>query len=265
MEEKSIIFKTAEDAVRVAQQLPDAKVIGTQVLYTDKRALELAMATIGVSGYTNSQNGRQYYPKHQREYEGDRPSIYVACLSAYNCGHLHGLWIDATQEAESIQDDINWMLSYSPVAHLEACEEWAIHDSGGFGAFTLREYESLEIVSAVANAIEEHGEAFGAFVDCEFPAGANCNWDGVVDIDWETVVEMFQSAYLGHYDSEKDFVLKSPEIDEMYDFAGLQKAYPFWSGHIDWESVAVDLFCQDYYSVKATDKGYGVYVFRNCP
>ena len=26
------------------------------------------------------------------------PRIYVACLAAYNNGHLHGAWIDAAQE-----------------------------------------------------------------------------------------------------------------------------------------------------------------------
>ncbi|MCG8594183.1 MAG: antirestriction protein ArdA, partial [Kiloniellales bacterium] len=40
----------------------------------------------------------------------DTPRIYVACLAAYNAGHLHGCWIDAIQDAEDIQDDINAML-----------------------------------------------------------------------------------------------------------------------------------------------------------
>ena len=31
-------------------------------------------------------------------YDDITPKIYVACLAAYNNGHLHGEWIDATQD-----------------------------------------------------------------------------------------------------------------------------------------------------------------------
>ena len=30
------------------------------------------------------------------------PSIYVACLAAYNNGHLHGKWIDVDGDADEI-------------------------------------------------------------------------------------------------------------------------------------------------------------------
>jgi antirestriction protein len=254
MQEQSVTFKCEQDAQLVAQQLPQARVVGNQVFYQDKRALDLAIAVAGVSEYVQLPKA---YPESERAYYGDNPRIYVACLSSYNNGYLHGLWIDATQDADSVQDDINWMLSYSPVVQVEACEEWAIHDYEGFGSFQLSEYESIEVVSNIAQAIEQHGEAFAAYVGCEY-----ANTDQIQD--WDEVIEKFQSAYLGHFDSEKDFALKSSEIDEMFDFASFQKAYPFWSNHVDWESVATDLFCQDYYSVRATDKGWGIYVFRNC-
>lgn len=35
----------------------------------------------------------------------DGPRIYVASLSDYNAGTLHGKWIDADQSAEDIQAD----------------------------------------------------------------------------------------------------------------------------------------------------------------
>lgn len=251
-----VIFASNEDAQKVFEQLPQAKIIGNQVYCSDKRALQLAITTAGVTGYTSNQAGKQYYLSNLQNYEGDKPSIYVACLSAYNSGYLHGLWIDATKQADEIQDDINFMLSHSPVVHLEACEEWAIHDFEGFDSFNLREYEDLETVSAIAKGVYDHGEAFAAYIACEFPCMSEIK-------DWDEVVEKFQACYLGHFESEKDFVLKSEEVEQIYDFTGLQKAYPFWSNHIDWEGLAVDLFCSDYYSVKAKDKGYGVYVFKN--
>jgi len=38
-------------------------------------------------------------------------SIYVADLAAYNNGILHGVWIDATQDIDDIQEQINDMLA----------------------------------------------------------------------------------------------------------------------------------------------------------
>jgi antirestriction protein len=84
--------------------------------------------------------------------------IYVADLVAYNSGHLHGVWIDATLDVESIQVAINAMLAASPVA---GAEEYAIHDYEGFGSHRLHEYEGIEGVHQIACFIEAYPD-FGA-------------------------------------------------------------------------------------------------------
>ncbi len=84
--------------------------------------------------------------------------IYVADLAAYNAGHLHGVWIDATLDVDDIQDQINAMLTASPV---EGAEEYAIHDYEGFGTYSLHEYAGLEAAHEVACFIEEWPD-FGA-------------------------------------------------------------------------------------------------------
>lgn len=81
--------------------------------------------------------------------------IYVACLAAYNNGKLHGVWIDATDDIDDIQDQINEMLESSPE---EDAEEWAIHDYEGYGSYRLSEYEGIQSVHEIACFIEEHGE-----------------------------------------------------------------------------------------------------------
>ncbi len=53
------------------------------------------------------------------------PKIYIACLAAYNNGYLHGKWIDATQDVDSIYSNIRNVLASSPIPD---AEEWAIHD-----------------------------------------------------------------------------------------------------------------------------------------
>ena len=42
-------------------------------------------------------------------------TIYVADQAAYNAGHLHGVWIDATLELDDIQGQVDAMLAASPV------------------------------------------------------------------------------------------------------------------------------------------------------
>src|SRR5690348_8373610 len=95
-----------------------------------------------------------------------RPRIYVASLSDYNNGVLHGKWIDAAQEAEEIQTEISRMLAASPTMRElgDPAEESAIHDHEDFAGFEPGEYEDLETVSRVARGLAEHGEAFGAYV-----------------------------------------------------------------------------------------------------
>ncbi len=99
----------------------------------------------------------------------DTPRIYVASLTDYNSGLLHGEWIDATQDPDDIFDDIQSMLATSPAnrrrgyrvsvpAPRPVAEEWAIHDFDNFGTLTLHEHERIQDVSVAAQLIEEHGE-----------------------------------------------------------------------------------------------------------
>ena len=78
--------------------------------------------------------------------EETTPRIYVACLSAYNNGHLHGRWIDATC-AEEIAEAVRTMLAASPMPD---AEEWAVHDYEGFEGARLSEYASFDTVCELA-------------------------------------------------------------------------------------------------------------------
>ncbi|WP_066425109.1 antirestriction protein ArdA [Anabaena sp. 4-3] len=258
-----LIFQTEAEAFAVAEQLYGVQQVG-KVLITetvDYQALELAVNLAEVSFPTfsfpivSSLKCRLPFPRDERECSDEStPKIYVACLSAYNNGYLHGLWIDATQEPEDIEDDIKWMLSWSPVADDQDCEEWAIHDYENFYDFSLGEYESLEYISKLAQALDEaeEPEALAAWI--------NYAKDMVREPDIEKLAEEFSSYYCGHWESERDFVLKSDEIEEIYNWAEFEKQFQFWSQHINWDSVANELFIQGYDSVKASP--YGIYVFR---
>ncbi len=69
--------------------------------------------------------------------------IHVADLAAYNDGKLHSVWVDATQDLDDIQEQINKMLSESPEGFAEG---YAIHDYKGFGGYSVSEYEGIQPV-----------------------------------------------------------------------------------------------------------------------
>ena len=118
--------------------------------------------------------------------------IYVASLTDYNNGRLHGVWIDATLEPADIQVAIEFMLrnSYFPDA-----EEFAIHDDSGFQGLNVGEWTSTEDVSILARGIERHGEAFVRWIE-HMDAGLT---------NVPEVSSQFEDHYHGHYESERAY------------------------------------------------------------
>lgn len=122
------------------------------------------------------------------------PRIYVACLAAYNNGYLHGKWIDADQDTDSIYAEIAAMLKTSPIPD---AEEWAIHDYEGFEGIRLSEYAGIETVAQLAAFIAEHGK-LGAEVYNHF---------GSIE-EAETALN---DQYAGEYASLADFAQELTE------------------------------------------------------
>jgi antirestriction protein len=117
------------------------------------------------------------------------PRIYVADLSAYNNGRLHGTWIDATQETDDIWAEISTMLKASPERF---AEEHAIHDYEGFAGASISEYQSIETVQKIALFIEEHGELGASVLE---------NFGG----DMEEAQTALEESYNGEHKSLADF------------------------------------------------------------
>jgi antirestriction protein len=217
----------------------------------DKRALSLAR---DLTGITQANSCPIWAKCRINPSDPKAPRIYVACLSAYNNGHLHGWWIDADQEPDALLLNIEDMLAESP---MDDAEEWAIHDYENFDPIHIDEHEDLEKLCQWANIISSHKEESGAIA-------AYISW--AEDVGLEVSSEEFASRYCGHWDDGKDFALKSGEIEELYNWSQFEKEHHFWSMHIDWESVARDLELSDayYYASASQSEGYGIYVFRYC-
>lgn len=171
--------------------------------------------------------------------KNETPRIYVACLAAYNCGYLHGGWIDAAQDAWAIYDDVKAMLAASPI---EEAEEWAIHDYEGFGTIRISEYASFDHVSGLAAFIEEHGELGLAVLD-------------YTNGDIEEARETLEDRYLGTYGELADYV---QEVTEDTTTIPQSLAY-----YIDYEAMARDAeMSGDVFTVQTAWDS--VHVFAGC-
>lgn len=156
----------------------------------------------------------------------DTPSIYVACLAAYNNAILHGVWIDATQSEDDIMKEIWNMLDNSPEPD---AEEYAIHDYEGFGRIKIHEYEGIGNIVEYAAFIKEHGE-LGLALLCDYS----------VD-DAQTMLE---ENYHGCYDSEVDF------SRQLFDDCYAHQLPDSLICYFDFEAFARDLFINDYCSIE---------------
>lgn len=175
--------------------------------------------------------------KMNNQHLNNYPKIYVASLSDYNLGILHGRWIDAIQEPDEIHDQIQEMLKESkqPIA-----EEWQIDDYSGFFNITLSGHESMETVSKIAQGIYEYGEAFAAYVDMK---------GGMDYVNYDD----FMDSYQGEYESEVEFAEEL--MGSCYEIPKNLEPY------IDYEKFARDLFMSDYTTTRSSS--YSYHIFRN--
>jgi len=184
----------------------------------------------------------------QRSEQGHRelvPRIYVASLSDYNEGRLHGVWLDAAQDVDTLASVVTAMLadSTSPSA-----EEYAIHDFENFGPLRLDEHESLATVSRIAIGIAEHGPAFAHFASLV----------GTSDLER---LDHFEDAYFGHFDSLEEYA--TSVVDDLGYFDEIDKSIP--DSFRPYVTFDVGLFAHDLENsgdVAVSEGDGGVYLFN---
>lgn len=160
--------------------------------------------------------------------------IYVACLSAYNSGILHGRWIDATQDEDGIRNDVKVMLAASPE---DDAEEWAIHDYEGFEGVQISECEGFESVSNIAEFIEEQGTLGGQLL-----------------AHYQTIEEAktaLEDHYYGKYESASDFARQLTE-----ETTNIPDSLQFY---INYDKMARDLEINDIFTIETA--AHEVHVF----
>ncbi len=143
--------------------------------------------------------------------------IYVACLAAYNSGHLHGVWIDATDDLDSIWEQVHAMLASSLV---EDAEEYAIHDYEGFGGYGLSEHQGIESTHEIASFIEEHPDFAGELLS---------HFGGSLDDARKAAEECYTGCYTSLEDYARELTEQTGEVPEKLEF------------YIDYERMGRDM------------------------
>jgi antirestriction protein len=171
---------------------------------------------------------------------GATPRIWVTDLAAYNAGVHHGRWIEAAQEPEEIQREIDELLASSPEP---GAEEWAIFDQEGWCGLELGQYANVETISGAANLLAEHGPVFGALV---------AYFGGVDHLDEaeRAMTESYQGTFRDLAEWAESYV----------EDTGIECAEP-WRNYIDFERWANDAeMGGDVFTVDTPD---GVAVFSS--
>jgi antirestriction protein len=185
------------------------------------------------------------------------PRVAITCLASYNAGRLIYEWVDATD-----LDELNEARDRVAAAAVEAAkaageypiyfgdpEEFFLSDYEGFGD-AIGEYTPFEQVAALGAAIEEHGEAFLAFLHL----GRHGD-----DTDMDDLVLDFEDKYRGEWDSEEEFAqdhvaevgwsgVPAHELVMRGAWGDETKVNVFeeLSSYLDWEAIARDLFINDF-------------------
>ena len=164
------------------------------------------------------------------------PQIYVACLAAYNNGHLYGKWITPKADRDELEAQIKEVLKFSQVA---GAEEWAIHDYNNFP--DLGEYPDLEKVCEVQRAFEEYEPSIVHGYLSNF-----CDWDA------GSLKEDIDEAFVGTFDNFREYADQTAdETMEIPDHI---------AGYFDYEGFAYDL-AMDYWTAEAP--GYQEHIYRS--
>jgi len=166
--------------------------------------------------------------------------IYVASLSDYNAGRLHGAWLDCDgKTADELQDEVNAMLAKSPEP---VAEEYAIHDHEGFGHGLIEEYTPLSDVAAIVDVLERADDPDALLEFCEYFAA---------DLTEADTLERFEDAYCGQWDGETEFAENL--ADDLGFLADVPDTIRFY---FDYNAFARDLFLDGY---TRTESGYVFY------
>lgn len=199
--------------------------------------------------------------------------FYAACLSSYNNGVLHGVWVEAEGDADAMGEKISEMLRNSPFPNVTvetgktvpSAEEWLIHDYD----------DSLNVISGmgetsdlagIAERMEALEEIENDYDDTVLPVIVDWLQERSYPEQWKSDLE---DAFAGIWPDAEDFALdylescgvlsEMPESLRGYFDAKAYARDMSLGGEMDFVCVHTGNHVQDYDSMR----GREIVAFRN--
>lgn len=176
-------------------------------------------------GYT-PESLKEAIKAHEKTNGSYSPALYCGTYGKYNSGDLRGMWVDLST-FDSYEDFVNF------------CK--AIHADEDDPELMYQDYENMP-GSLYHESMGEKG--FEKIMEyCEL-----CDEYGVSAVDdfleWDSSddLDRMHDAYVGVYDSEKDFAEEI--VSDCYDLDNMMGSL---ACYFDYEKFARDLFMGDYY------------------
>lgn len=148
------------------------------------------------------------------------PRAWVGCLGCYNNGDLVGRWLDDPDEIRE------YACPTPPSIYVNHEEVWVFdHENAPWLTGECSPGEFADRAEAYARALDSHvpDVALAAYID-------NIGADYV---DWDTLADDVEEAYIGVYENEADFAYTVAEE------TGSLPDGPY-SNYIDWAAVGRD-------------------------
>lgn len=206
--------------------------------------------------------------------------FYAACLASYNNGVLHGAFIDAENDVDSMQEQVNKMLRASKypnvmvecaicegtkektfhnsetgatrqgacyecngVGKVPSAEEYAIHDFEGLPT-SFGEYCGLQAIADFVELTEKYDH-----IDSDDLAAIVDDFGNV-----DTATEQLEDSFVGIYEAFKDYADET--ADEMLNSHDIKDDSPL-SRYFDYQAFARDL-AMDMHTISVSN---GIAVF----
>jgi len=168
------------------------------------------------------------------------PQIYVVCSATYKAGKLHGIWINATQNLEFIDEQIQKMLANCPCPNAKI---WTIYDYYRFGS--LRP-EDIEEVQSMANFITVHGQL------------------GIALLDFFENLDLAKTTLENHYHGEfKNQLAFATELFVKTHLCDIPEKLQNYVS-INYATFKRDIFRDEFFLLKVAGKNH-VFSFPECP
>lgn len=156
---------------------------------------------------------------------GSEPAVYCGTYAKYNEGSLFGLWLDLTK-------------FYDYEEFIDVCRQ--LHEDEHDPELMFQDYENFPRVLYCESCMGE--ETFNKIIEYTNLSDAEKEaFDEYLDIGHEFDIDAFTEAYMGKYDSERDFA--EHIVNEIYDLERMMGNLHYY---FDYDAYARDLFADGF-------------------